>query len=447
MEENICEKITQLCEAKDMRALALMLDELNPVDIAEAFDGLSMKDTALAYRLLPKEKAAEVFVELDSEKQQKLIEIFSDKELKETVNELYVDDTVDIIGEMPATVVAKILKNTSPDMRRMINEILLYPEDSAGGIMTPEYVSLKRSFTVAEAFDKIRSEGVDKETVYTCYVTENRKLVGIVTVKSMLLSTPDTKIEDIMEQHVISVYTHDDKEKAAEMIGKYGLLALPVVDMENRLVGIVTVDDAIGVMQEEAAEDMEIMAAISPSEKPYMKTGVFQIWKKRVPWLLLLMVSATLTSKIISSFENALAACVALTAFIPMLMDTGGNAGSQASVSVIRGLSMDEIAPRDAFKVLFKEVRVSLLCAVTLAPVAFLKVLLVDRETIAVSATVALTLFFTVCVAKVVGCLLPLLAKKLKLDPAVMASPLITTLVDALSLSLYFAFASRILGL
>lgn len=447
MEENICEKITSLCEARDMRALAGLLEELNPVDIAEALEGLSMRDTALVYRILPKEKAAEVFVELDSEKQQKLIEIFSDKELRETVNELYVDDTVDIIGEMPATVVAKILKNASPDMRRMINEILLYPEDSAGGIMTPEYVSLKRNFTVEEAFEKIRREGVDKETVYTCYVTENRKLVGIVTVKSMLLSTIDTKIEDIMIQHVISVYTHDDKEKAAEMIGKYGLLALPVVDTENRLVGIVTVDDAIGVMQEEAAEDMEIMAAISPSEKPYMKMGVFQIWKKRIPWLLLLMITATITSKIISSFEAALSACVALTAFIPMLMDTGGNAGSQASVSVIRGLSMDEIEPKDTFRVLLKEVRVSLLCAATLAPVAFLKVLFIDRETMLVSITVAFTLFFTVCLAKVIGCLLPLLAKKMKLDPAVMASPLITTVVDALSLLLYFAFASRILGL
>lgn len=447
MEENICEKITSLCEARDMRALAGLLEELNPVDIAEALEVLSMRDTALVYRILPKEKAAEVFVELDSEKQQKLIEIFSDKELRETVNELYVDDTVDIIGEMPATVVAKILKNASPDMRRMINEILLYPEDSAGGIMTPEYVSLKRNFTVEEAFEKIRREGVDKETVYTCYVTENRKLVGIVTVKSMLLSTIDTKIEDIMIQHVISVYTHDDKEKAAEMIGKYGLLALPVVDTENRLVGIVTVDDAIGVMQEEAAEDMEIMAAISPSEKPYMKMGVFQIWKKRIPWLLLLMITATITSKIISSFEAALSACVALTAFIPMLMDTGGNAGSQASVSVIRGLSMDEIEPKDAFRVLLKEVCVSLLCAATLAPVAFLKVLFIDRETMLVSITVAFTLFFTVCLAKVIGCLLPLLAKKMKLDPAVMASPLITTVVDALSLLLYFAFASRILGL
>lgn len=447
MEENICEKITRLCEEKDIRALAAMLDEINSVDIAEALGELSMRDTALVYRLLPKEKAAEVFVELDSEKQRKLIEIFSDKELRDTVNELYVDDTVDIISEMPATVVAKILKNASPDMRRMINEMLLYPDDSAGSIMTPEYVSLKRNYTVSEAFDRIRSEGVDKETVYTCYVTENRRLVGIVTVKKMLLSSPDTKIEDIMEQHVISVFTHDDKEKAAETIRKYGLLALPVVDTEMRLVGIVTFDDAIGVMQEEAAEDMEIMAAISPSEKPYIKTSVFEIWKKRIPWLLLLMISATVTSRIISSFENALAACVALTAFIPMLMDTGGNAGSQASVSVIRGLSMGEISPKDALRVFWKEFRVSLLCAATLAPVVFLKVKFVDRETVAVSLTVALTLFFTVCVAKVVGCLLPLLAKKLKFDPAVMASPLITTLVDAISLSLYFAFASRILGL
>lgn len=457
MEEELCEKIIELCEAKKMKELKELLRETQPFDIAEAFGELSLKDTALVYRLLSKETAAEVFVELDSEKQEELIRLFSDKELREMLDELYVDDTVDIIEEMPATVVAKIIKNTDAATRRTINEILMYPEDSAGSIMTPEYVSLKKSLTVAEAFEKIRREGVDKETVYTCYVTENRALVGIVTVKDMLIAGGDAAIADIMQTNVVSVSTTDDKEFVAEQIRNYDLLAIPVVDKENRIVGIVTVDDAIDVMQEEATEDMEIMAAMSPSEKPYLKTNVFSIWKKRIPWLLLLMISATFTGMIISGFEAQLAVYTALTAFIPMLMDTGGNSGSQASVTVIRALALDEVEPGDILRVIWKELRVSLLCGATLAVANFVKIVLVemllmhtvpmDAAGFRVAIIVCATLLITVCLAKLIGCSMPLLAKKLKLDPAVMASPFITTIVDALSLLVYFGVATKLLGL
>ena len=457
MEEELCEKIIELCEAKKMKELKELLRETQPFDIAEAFGELSLKDTALVYRLLSKETAAEVFVELDSEKQEELIRLFSDKELREMLDELYVDDTVDIIEEMPATVVAKIIKNTDAATRRTINEILMYPEDSAGSIMTPEYVSLKKSLTVAEAFEKIRREGVDKETVYTCYVTENRALVGIVTVKDMLIAGGDAAIADIMQTNFVSVSTTDDKEFVAEQIRKYDFLAIPVVDKENRIVGIVTVDDAIDVMQEEATEDMEIMAAMSPSEKPYLKTNVFSIWKKRIPWLLLLMISATFTGMIISGFEAQLAVYTALTAFIPMLMDTGGNSGSQASVTVIRALALDEVEPGDILRVIWKELRVSLLCGATLAVANFIKIVLVemllmhtvpmDASGFRVAVIVCATLLITVCLAKLIGCSMPLLAKKLKLDPAVMASPFITTIVDALSLLVYFGVATKLLGL
>ena len=457
MEENLCERIIGLCEAKKMKELKDLLGETQPFDIAEAFSELSLKDTAVVYRLLSKETAADVFVELDSEKQEELIRLFSDKELREMLSELYVDDTVDIIEEMPATVVAKIIKNTDAETRRTINEILMYPEDSAGSIMTPEYVSLKKSFTVAEAFEKIRREGVDKETVYTCYVTENRALVGIVTVKDMLIAAGDASIADIMYTNVVSVSTTDDKEFVAEQIRKYDFLAIPVVDKENRIVGIVTVDDAIDVMQEEATEDMEIMAAMSPSEKPYLKTDVFSIWKKRIPWLLLLMISATFTGMIISGFEAQLAVYTALTAFIPMLMDTGGNSGSQASVTVIRALALDEVEPADILRVIWKELRVSLLCGATLAVANFVKIVLVemllihavpmDASGFRVAIIVCATLLITVCLAKLIGCSMPLLAKKLGLDPAVMASPFITTIVDALSLLVYFGVATKLLGL
>ena len=409
------EKIEELLSAKEFKKLKELFLHENPVDIAEALDGFSEKEVSISFRLLSKEQAAEVFVAMESDTQEMLIASFSDKELKEIVDELYLDDTVDIVEEMPANVVARILKSTDMETRRVINEILLYPEDSAGSIMTPEYVSLRRNMTVGEAFDKIRTEGVDKETIYTCYVT---------------------------------VKTTDDKEYAASQIKKYGFLAIPVIDGEERLVGIVTVDDAIDVIESEATEDIEQMAAILPSEKPYLKTGIFRSWASRIPWLLLLMVSATFTSKILSAYESALAACVVLTAFIPMIMDTGGNAGGQASVTIIRGLSLGEIGIRDALRVVWKELRVSLLCGISLAPVVFLKVMYIDGlyaepDGVTISLVVAATLLFVVVIAKLVGCLLPLAVKAVRLDPAVVANPFITTIVDALALMVYFALASR----
>jgi magnesium transporter len=384
---------------------------------------------------------------MDSDAQMVLINAFSDKELRDVIDELYLDDTVDIIEEMPANVVSRILKNTDADTRKQINELLNYPKDSAGSVMTTEFVYLQKDSTVREAFDRIRKIGVVKETVYTCYVTENRKLLGVVTVLDMLVSDYETHIEDIMETNVISVNTHDDQESAAQMLSKYDLAAIPVVDGENRIVGIVTFDDAMDVIRDEDTEDIEKMAAMLPSEKPYMKTGIFSIWKQRIPWLMLLMVSATFTGMILSYFEDALAVVPALTIFIPMLMDTGGNSGSQASVTIIRGLSLNEIDFKDIFKVMFKELRVGILCAATIAAVVFLKVILIDQKGVQIAAIVAVTMFFVIVVAKLVGCTLPMLAKKIGFDPAVMASPFITTIVDALSLLVYFAIASNVLGL
>ena len=448
------EKIVELIEAKNIVALKELLSSVNPIDIAEALEGLDEKDILLTYRLLSKESAAELFAAADADFQEILVKGFSDKELRAVMDELYLDDAADLIEEMPANVVARILKNTDAETRKSINALLLYPEDTAGSIMTPEYVSLYPTMTVDEAFNKIRKEGVDKETVYTCYVTDNRRLVGVVSVRSMLIADKDVKIGDIMHQNMIVVETTDDKEFVAAQFQKYGYLAIPVVDREKRLVGIVTIDDALEVMEDEATEDIEKMAAILPSEKPYMKTGVFATWAKRIPWLLLLMVSATFTSKIIGSFEAALYSCVALTAFIPMIMDTGGNAGGQASVTIIRGLSVGDIELRDVFKIIWKEVRVAILCGLTVAPVAFLKVLFIDGmfwatevNGFTVAFVVSLTLLFTIIISKLIGCTLPLLAKKIGFDPAVMASPFITTIVDALSLLLYFAVASSLLGL
>lgn len=442
------EKIGELLEKKDLKALQELFRHENPVDIAGALDGFPEKEVAIGFRLLSKEQAAQVFVEMDSETQEALLASFNDRELGEIVDELSLDDAADLVEEMPANVVSRILKNTDAETRRLINEILLYPQDSAGSIMTPEYVSLRRDMSVEEAFEKIRMEGVDKETIYTCYVTESRTLVGIVSVKNLLLSDRAARVGDIMTADFIAVKTTDDKEFAASQIKKYGFLALPVLDTEDRLVGIVTIDDAMDVIESEATEDIEQMAAILPSEKPYLKTGVLRIWLSRIPWLLLLMVSATFTSKIISSYETALAACAALTAFIPMIMDTGGNAGGQASVTVIRGLSLGEIGLRDVLRVIWKELRVSLLCGVSLAPVVFLKVMFIDGlytepDGVIVSIVVAATLLFVVVLAKLIGCLLPLLAKAVHLDPAVVANPFITTIVDALALIVYFALASH----
>lgn len=448
------EKIKELLGEKNVKELKKLLAEENPVDIAEALDGLDEKEILLTYRLLPKESAADLFVAADPEFQEVLVKGFSDTELRAVMDEIYLDEAADLIEEMPANVVARILKNTSSETRKSINALLLYPDDSAGSIMTPEYVSLYPNMTVEDAFAKIRREGVDKETVYTCYVTQNRKLVGVVSVRSMLIADKDVKLGDIMHQNLITVETTDDKEFVAAQFQKYGYLAIPVVDKEERLVGIVTIDDALEVMEDEATEDIEKMAAILPTEKPYMKTGVFATWAKRIPWLLLLMVSATFTSQIINSFESALTACIVLTGFIPMIMDTGGNAGGQASVTIIRGLSVGDIELRDVWRIIWKEVRVAFVCGLTIAPVAFLKVLFIDRMFwqpdgfgFLVAAVVSLTLLFTIIVSKFIGCTLPLLAKRIGFDPAVMASPFITTIVDALALLLYFNVSKLLLGI
>ena len=449
MHENFNEELLlTLVKTKQFRALRTQLDEMNEVDIAEFLDELEPDQQVLVFRLLPKDVAADVFTYLeDSEDQEKIINALSDKELREVLDELYLDDTVDIIEDMPANMVSRILRNTDASTRSQINQLLKYPEDSAGSIMTTEFIYLHPDATVEESFARIRKVGLDKETVYTCYVTRNRVLEGVVTVKTLLLSDYETRIGDIMETNVISVGTHEDKEDVAQMFSKYDLTALPVVDGENRLVGIVTVDDAMDVMEEEATEDIEKMAAILPTDKPYFQIGVVETWKHRIPWLLLLMISATFTGTILGFFEEALAANAALTLFIPMLMDTGGNSGGQASVTVIRAMSLGDVEFSDCFRVLWKELRVALLCSVTLGAVVFLKVILLDRKSIAVALVVALTIMVTIVVAKLVGCTLPMLAKKIGFDPAVMASPFITTIVDALSLLIYFTIATHILGL
>ena len=445
MQEKL-EIILELLEQREFPKLGALLKEMNPADVAELFEELPREKMALVFRLLPKELAADSFAYMEPDEQTVLVQAFSDKELHDVVNELYVDDAVDMIEEMPASLVKRILRHTDDETRRLINQILNYPKDSAGSIMTMEYVDLKRNMTVEQAFDRIRAIGVEKETVYTCYVTDSRrKLKGIVTVKDLLLAPKTEVIRDIMETNIIYVSTQTDKEEVAGLFGKYDFLAVPVVDNEERLVGIVTVDDAIDVIQEEATEDIEMMAAITPTDRPYMKTGVFATWKKRIPWLLLLMISATFTGSIITSFEDALAESVVLTGFIPMLMDTGGNAGGQASVSIIRGLSLGEIEFRDVGRIIWKEGRVALLCGLTLAAANFVKLLLLDRVSMAVAAVVCSTLVLTVLVAKVVGCTLPILAKRIGFDPAVMASPFITTIVDALSLLIYFQIACAVL--
>ena len=446
--------LLKLLEEKKYATLRDILTTMNPMDVAGLFDGLDEKQIPLMFRLLPKEQAAETFVEMEPEAKELLIRGFSDNELKEVLDELYVDDAADIVEEMPANVVQRILKHADPEMRSSINQILRYPEDSAGSIMTTEYVSLRPHMTVEEAILRIRRQGVDKETIYTCYVTEkDRTLIGLVTVKDLLLAADDeTKIEDIMETNLISVTTQTDQEEVAATLSKYNFIALPVVDGENRMVGIVTFDDAMDVMEDEATEDMEIMGGMTPSDKTYLRSSTFDLFKHRIPWLMLLMVSATFTGLIITHFESALAAQVALTAFIPMLMDTGGNSGSQSSVTVIRSLSLGEIEFSDLPRVVWKEIRTAVLCGISLAAACFAKIMLVDRlmlgnedVTCLVALVVCATMALTVLVAKVIGCVLPMLAKKVGFDPAVMASPFITTIVDALSLLIYFGIASVLL--
>ncbi|MBQ6540827.1 MAG: magnesium transporter [Oscillospiraceae bacterium] len=439
--------MTTLLEGKKYTTLRDILVTMNAADIAVLFESMPEEKLPLLFRLLPKELAADTFVEMEADSQEMLIKGFSDAELKEVVDELYVDDAVDIVEEMPANVVRRILRQADPEMRKMINEILNYPEDSAGSIMTTEYVSLRPAMTVSEAIKHIRRTGVDKETIYTCYVATNRMLIGTISLKTLLLSDEDDVIRDIMEQNPIYVTTTDDQELVAQTLSKYDFIAVPVVDQEGRLVGIVTVDDAMDVIEEEATEDIEKMNAIMPTDKKYLQTTPFELWKARIPWLLILMISATITEHIIGRYEQALSAVVALTAFIPMLMDTGGNAGGQASVTIIRGLSLNEIQPRDVLKVLWKEIRVGVMCAVTLGVATMLKITLLERVEFKIAMVVGLTLSCTIVLAKTVGCTLPLAAKRVGLDPAVMSSPFITTIVDALSLVIYFTFATVLLGL
>ena len=446
--ETLKKSIKSLAEEKKYATLRDILTTMNAADVASLFEDIPEETVPLLYRLLPKELAADTFVEMEPDTQHMLIKGFSDNELKEVVDELYVDDAVDLVEEMPANVVKRILIQADAEKRKMINTILQYPDDSAGSIMTTEFVELRPKMTAEEAILHLRRSGINKETINNCYIcAKGRQLMGVVTIRDLIMASSEETMEDLMEENIISVSTLEDQETVARQFSKYGFLAMPVVDREERLVGIVTIDDVLDVMEEETTEDIEKMAAIVPSDKPYMKTSVIEIWKKRIPWLLFLMISATFTGKIIASFEDALSVYVVLTTFIPMLMDTGGNSGSQASVTVIRGISLKEVEFRDIFRVIWKEVRVALLCGLTLAVCNFGKLLLVDHLTILVAFTICLTLFVTIFCAKVVGCTLPLIASRLGFDPAVMASPFITTIVDAISLLVYFQFATRLLGL
>ncbi len=443
------EQIKKLIEERRFKELRVLFAESNAIDIAEALYGLSEKELIYAFRMLSKEQAADAFAAMDRDEQEMLIKSFTDKELYQMFGELSLDDAADIVSEMPASIVSRILSSTDRSTRHFINKLLLYPQNSAGSIMTPEYVYLRKGMTVEEAFAKIRLVGVDKETIYSCYVTENRKLVGVVSARSLMIADPQAIVGDLMHENVISVKTTDDKEFVAGQIKKYGYLAIPVVDAEEKIVGIVTIDDAIDVIEEEANEDIQIMTAITPDERPYLRSSAIKIWKQRLPWLILLMLLSTFTSKILGMYEGALSACIVLNSFIPMIMGTGGNAGSQSSVTVIRGLSLGEIKLADTLRVVWKELRVSLLCGLTIAPVTFLKamyldVLYAEPDGIIISLVISVTIIVTICAAKLVGAILPVLAKIVHLDPAVMASPFITVIVDALSLVVYFTFASML---
>lgn len=443
--------IIKLFEKKEYKAIKSIFDTMNPVDTATLLPEFEEKEMVLLFRLIPKENAAMVFTYLEADSQQVLLEAFTDKELKHIMDEMFIDDTVDVIEEMPANVVSRML-SAAGDKRESINKILNYPEDSAGSIMTLEYITLLPTMTIGDALKKIKSIGAKFETVYTCYVVEKHKLLGIITAKELLTQDDNIVISEAMETNIITVNTHSDKEEVANLLNKYDFLALPVVDVENCMVGIVTIDDAMDVILEEAEEDIQMMSGITPTDKPFLKTSVFEIFRTRIPWLLILMLSSTFTGIIISGFETALEKLVVLTAFIPMIMGTGGNSGSQASVTVIRGLSLGEVEIKDVLKVLWKEIRVSVLCGVVIAVATFLKVYFIDglvmgteNVSLVVSLVVALTLCVTVIVAKIIGCVLPILAKKMGFDPAVMASPFITTLVDAISLLVYFGIAKAFL--
>ncbi len=442
------EYLKELLDSKQYTKLRQALEEELDADVAASLGELDEEDMLKVFRILPKDQAAEVFSYLDVDAQQYIITSLSDKDAGLIMDNLMADDAADLMDEMPANVVKRILANVSPETRRDVNHLLRYPEDSAGSIMTVEYVDLKENLTVEEAIARIRRVGLDRETVNICYVLDSkRRLIGTVSLRYLLLHESAEVIGDFMNENVVSVNTLTDQEEVAELFKKYDFTAMPVVDNENRLVGIITVDDIMDIMEEEATEDIEKMNAILPGDKPYMRTGVWETWKKRIPWLLLLMISATFTGGIITSFEDSLRQYVVLTAFIPMLMDTGGNAGGQASATIIRGLSLNDIGFSDIFRVIWKEIRVAALCGLTLAACNFLKLMLFDRVGLTVAAVVCLTLVVTVVLAKAVGCTLPMAAKRIGFDPAVMASPFITTIVDALSLMVYFRFAATLLHL
>ena len=440
------ETFRKLAEEKKFASLRDLMQTLYPADIAAILSDMPEKYMSAIFRLLPKDLAADTFVEMESDVKETLIKSFTDSELKAVIDEMYMDDTVDLIEEMPASMVTRILTQADADTRKQINEILKYGDDSAGSVMTTEFVALRPQMTAADAIAQIRSTGVDKETINTCYVLDDKyHLIGSVTIRQLILASPDTTCESMMTSEPISVTTTDDQETAVQQMSKYNFSSMPVVDAENRMVGIITVDDALDIMEEEATEDIAKMAAIIPSDDPYLKEGVFNIWKNRIPWLLLLMVSATFTGIVITRFEDSLAALPMLIAYIPMMMDTGGNSGSQASVTVIRALSLGELEFGDIFRVMWKEFRVAILCGVTLTAVNFVRLMVFDHIPMAVALTVCLTMLCTIVIAKLVGCTLPMLAKQAHLDPAVMASPFITTIVDVLSLLIYFTFASTLL--
>ena len=448
MEElNEFEELSELLDAKKYTRLRQRLAEENDADVAAFLESLEEKEDLLkVFRILPKSQAANVFSYLDVDNQHFVIMTLSDKDAASIIDNLQADDATDLLEEMPANIVKKLLANASQETRRDVNHLLRYPDDSAGSIMTVEYVDLKEDYTVKDALERIRKVGVDSETINICYVLDNeRRLVGTVALRYLLIKNLDDVVGDFMHENVISLHTLMDQEEVARQFQKYGFTSMPVVDNENRLVGIITVDDIMDIMEEEATEDFEKMAAIVPTDKPYMKEGVFETWKKRIPWLLLLMISATFTGGIITSFEDSLSSCVVLTAFIPMLMDSGGNAGGQANVSVIRSLSLNEIVIGDIFRVIWKEARVAVVCGATLAVINFAKLMIFDKVGLQVAIVVCLTLLTTITVAKIVGCILPMLAKQMGFDPAVMASPFITTIVDAISLLVYFSFATSIL--
>ena len=435
------EKIIELLSQNNYKELKALLRESNEADVAECLNELEKEDLAIVFRLLNKDEAADIFARMDDGSQEMLVELMSDSELASIISKLYVDDAADLIEELPANLVTKVLKNTSATKRKTINEILKYPEDSAGSIMTTEYVDLHKNDTVKDAFDRIRKIGLKKETVYTCYVIDSdRHLLGVTTVKDLLMEDYETKLLDVMEENVITVSTTEDKEEVSKMFDKYDFLALPVIDSENRLVGIVTIDDAFDVMSEESEEDFEKMAAMAPSEDVYLKEPIFRQYKNRIVWLLILMLSSIVTGKIITNYESAFASVPLLVSFIPMIMDTGGNCGSQASTMIIRALATDEIETRDVFKAWWKEIRIALLVGVTLGIVNGARIALQYHD-FSLALVIAITLMFTACIAKSLGCLLPIGAKALKLDPAYMASPMITTIVDACSLAIYFNIA------